>query len=186
MLIHLLLHTNSNKQKQMDKLNDDIIRLILDQLKHYDWMSFRLTCRQINNTVTNFDKYKRMEHLMHYFRKNAGRLRSYAFVTFECSICGSSTERLDQCIVCLKKASEKDICIFCRDAIGYPQIMLASNYRLGTGLSLHINTYKDKLRCKQCANSENFEKAVKETIKDMMNLAKEKIRLAEYYDTLKN
>lgn len=47
-------------------LYDDILLLIMSYLKYHDWMNFRMTCRRINNLVTDYDKWKRMgEFLRH-------------------------------------------------------------------------------------------------------------------------
>lgn len=80
----------------MDILNDDVIRLIMSYLKYYDWMNFRLTCKRINDLVTNYDKLIRTRHyLQHIIKLNYKKTSRSGNCT--CNRCG---RRTDEYIIC--------------------------------------------------------------------------------------
>lgn len=68
------------------RLNDDILRIILNLLDDKDWINFRMTCQRIYYLPTNKDKLDRAAKIaQHYYHI----IRNFKKEGFELCSCGS-------------------------------------------------------------------------------------------------
>lgn len=115
-------------------LPDDILRIIFSYLPHWDWMNFRMSSKQINQAVTNYEKAERATAIMNYFYDKLQSKREIPLKGVYKHIRGVRPGGNVCCLVCRHyiyihavihcKHCRKFMCDDCQEFLGAPQIKM--------------------------------------------------------------